>query len=52
MRDGFEQRFVGALEMVRVHLEALRFGDQEFQFFVALGEVLDGFDEIERRSGS
>ena len=35
--DGFEESFVGTLEMVGVHLEGLRFGDEEFQFLIALG---------------
>ena len=49
MRDGFEQRFIGALEMVGVHLEGLCFGDKEFYFFVAGREMLDSFREIKLR---
>ena len=51
IRDGFEQRFVGAFEFICAHLEGLRFGDQEFQFFVAFGQRLHGFGEVEGRSG-
>ena len=41
--DGFEESFVGALEMVLVHLESFGFSDEEFEFFVAFGERLHGF---------
>jgi len=49
--DGFEESFVGTLEMVGVHLEGLRFSDEEFQFFVALGERFHRIREIKARSG-
>jgi hypothetical protein len=47
--DGFEQSFVGALEVVGVHLERLRFGDQEFQLFVAFGQGFRSFRQVKGR---
>ena len=49
--DSFQQRFVGALEVVGVHLKGFRFGDEKFQFFIAFRKLLDGFGEVKRRTG-
>ncbi len=49
--DSFQQRFIGVLEVVEVHLKGFRFGDERFQFFVAFRKLLDGFGEVKRRTG-
>jgi len=37
--------------MIGVHLEGLRFSDEELQFFIALGERFHRICEIKARSG-
>ncbi len=47
--DGFEESFVGGLQMVGVGLEGNSVGDEFGEFFVAGGEMLHGLLEIEGR---